>query len=188
LGAPKDPKDYKLETPKESDPKFYEHMANVFHDLAVPKEMAQKILAKQNEYQETLKAQNLEAEKFNQSQADLALKKEWGMAYDQNRQVVDQAARTLGITSDEVTAMGKSLGVDKAMKFLLKLGTSVGEHSFVSGGAPNNGMLAPEQAKNRIMELRNDQNFREKLLRGDVEAKKQWDQAHRMAHPGEFQL
>lgn len=181
LGAPKEAKEYGL------DPKTVgEHLATDFHEIGVPKDMASKIVAKQAaRHAESLEKSKMETQAA-LAQADLSLKKEWGMAYDQNRAIVDAAARALGISNDEVSAMGSSLGMDKAMKFLHKLGVSTGEAIFVGGQPANNGMLTPESARQRKNELMRDQGFMAKWNAGDTEALKTWTNLHKMMAPGEI--
>jgi len=173
LGTPKEAKDYGLDA----------NLATDFLEIGVPKEMAAKIVAKQAERQKLADAANVENQKTLLANADLALKKEWGMAYDQNRAIVDASARNLGLKEEEVASLGQVLGMDKAMKLLHGLGVKTGEHSFVTGQQVSSSVLSPEQARQRKAELMKDNGFVTKLYSGDVEARKTWDRVHQQMSP-----
>lgn len=186
LGAPKEAKDYNLSIPKENgDATLAEDMAKNFHEIGVPKTMAEKITAKWNERQAALTTQRAEEQKTKVFQADQNLRKEWGAAFEQNKNVVDSAARNLGLNVDQTNALAASLGPDGAMKLLYKLGSATGEHTFVSGQNAGNGAMVPAQALSKIAELRSDRGFIDRLSSGDSTAMKQWQSAHEMAYPGE---
>lgn len=188
LGAPKEAKDYNLAIPKENgDPTLAEDMAKNFHDIGVPKSMAEKITAKWNERQATLHAQGVEAQKQASTLAEQALRKEWGLAYDQNRNVVDAAARTLGIDAKQTSALASALGPDGAMKLLYKIGSATGEHTYVNGQGANQ-IFSPEAATNKISELMSNSEWTQKYLSGDKAAGNQMQALQQMAHPGESGL
>lgn len=187
LGTPKEAKDYGVAIPPENgDPNLAEFMSKTFLEAGVTKSMASKIVEKWNEYQGGNRAAQAETMKAKFAEADKALRTEWGAAFDQNKNVVDSAARTLGMSKEELGSLGMALGPDKAMKLLHKLGTSLGEHTFVAGKAAANTILDPNQAKSKIDELRSNSDFVQRLASGDKKALSEWTRAHEMAAPGEI--
>ncbi len=185
LGTPKDAKDYNIQVPKDGgDPKFAEWAQGTFLTRAQSDVLVQ---AHNESVQAQMKTMTDQRQAVIQ-QAEQNLRKEWGNAFDQNKNMADQGAIALGMGEKEVAALGSALGPDKAMKLLLSLATATGEHPFVSGQSSSNGVLAPDQAKSKITEMLTDTNFRDRLNKGDVEAKRQWDNAHKMAYPGTIGL
>lgn len=187
LGMPKDAKGYALEVPKETgDPKFSEWAQEAFHKRGLTKAQAEGINADWNAMRaEQVKAyqENLEASAKN---ADAALRKEWGMAYEQNRVVADAGAKNAGITAEEYRSLGMALGNEKAMKLLHKIGASTGESSFISGRPAPDGTLAPNQARLKRDALLNDSKFRDRLLNNDASAKSEWNRVHEMISGNEM--
>ena len=112
------------------------------------------------------------------------LKKDWGAAYEQNKNIADQAATVLGMGEKEVMALGAALGPDKAMQLLHKLGTATGEAKFVTGMPGAGGEMTPDQAKAKVKELINDQSFRTRLMNKESDALRQWDKVNKQAYPG----
>lgn len=182
LGTPKDVKGYNLEVPKEGgDPKMAEWAAAKFLELGIPKTMAEKLNQAWNERA----AQAMTAHQENMmamvKNADAALRKEWGMAYDQNRIVADAGAKNAGMSPDEAKALGMALGPDKAMRLLHKIGAATGESSFINGRPAADGTLAPNQARTKQTELMKDQNFYSRLMNNDASAKAEWQRLGEMA-------
>jgi hypothetical protein len=120
--------------------------------------------------------------------ADNALRTEWAGEYEKNKTVVDQTARNLGFSEDEVKALGAVLGVDKGMKLLLRLGTATGESKYVEGAGGREDVKTPDTAKSEIKQLMTDTDFQRKLRAGDSDARNKWDRLHMMASPGELTL
>lgn len=188
LGAPKDAKEYGF-VPKEGEsPEVYAQFAETFKELGVPRLMGEKIvefLRGQGEAMNKAQTDQIELQKTN---ATANLKKEWGAAFEQNKVLADQGAIRLGMSQDEVTALGSALGPDKAMLLLHRLAVSTGEHTFVTGGPANGGVNTPNQAQSRIKELITDKGFQTRLMSGDVSTKKEWQRLHEEAYPGNMPL
>lgn len=185
LGRPKDAKDYSLTVPDEAGG---QEAADWFRAIADKGNFTQKQL-------DTLVgdyvAQELAEKKTaaDAAQAKLIsandnLKKEWGLAYEHNKLLADEGARAIGATDEDLKALGQIMGPDKAMILLHKIAGATGEATFVSGQSANAGVLSPDMAKNKINELSNDEGFRKRLLSGDQDAKKQWDNVNKMAWTG----
>lgn len=187
LGTPKEAKGYDFKVPeKGGDPKLAEWAAQKFFEAGVPKNMADKIMSAWNERAEATKTQAAESLKAAQATADMALRQEWGMAYDKNKNLVDQAARVAGMGTEEVTALTTGLGPEKAAKLLLKIGQSVSESAFISGGPSGDSSLAPEQARSKIEELTSDKAWVQRYLSGDMTAKREMERLQKMKTGGQM--
>lgn len=180
LGRPKDSKGYTLEVPKDGDPKQAEWAGDLFHKNGLTKTQGEAIVKGWNERQAAAVAANLENVKIAKAQTELALRKEWGAAYDQNTALVDKGAKTLGLTPEQVESLGGIQGRDVFMKKLADIGRSLGEAPFITGNKTTGGenVLAPEQAQAKINELMKTSDFTQKLYAGDPIARKTWDTLH----------
>lgn len=189
LGLPKEAKDYGLKAPEQGgDPKLAEWAQGIFHEIGIPRGMAEKLLGKWNERM-TGESKTLEQNRTAfLTDAQNNLKTAWGNNFDQNKTIADQAAIRLGMGEKEVAALGQALGPDKAMQLLHKFGTATGEHTFVDGRPPGSGNMDPGQAKSAIDTMIGDATFRKRLSEGDADARRQWDNAHKMAFPGTIGL
>ncbi len=191
LGTPKDAKGYGLEKfiPKEGgDPKLAEWAGEVFNKGNLTTAQAETVMQAWNERQAAEVNAHKENLKASIMQADANLKKEWGMAYEQNLNLAKSGMAALELDAKTVDALEALQGREKLFKTLQKIGAGVGEASFVTGRPAGDGTLAPEQARNKIAELSTNQAFRERLLKGDAAARAEWDRAHQMATPGEMRL
>ena len=184
MGAPKDPKDYGIETPKEGgDAARLEGFLKAAHEMGLTKAQAQKLAQTDGAYlqsvMETQKAQAAQA--FNDQQK--ALQTEWGAAYDSNRNIAADAARRMGMDAKKIDALSAALGHAETMKLLASIGKSVGESAFVQGQRANT-PLEPASAKTRISELMADKDFGQRLMNGEADAKATWQRLHEQAYQG----
>lgn len=185
LGRPKDAKGYTIEVPKEGgDPKQAEWAAELFHKAGLTKAQGEAIGKAWNERQTAAFTSIKESTALAKTQAEAALRTEWGAAYDQNVALVDKGANTLGLTKDQIESMGNLHGRDVFMKKLAEIGRSLGEANFVPGNKTPGGAMEPEQAQNTIKELMRSEEFTKRLNSGDPDARKRWDGLHEMAFRG----
>lgn len=188
LGAPKDAKGYGLPASKdEAEAKAVAAFENAFFEAGIPKTAAEKIMSKLAEFNNERTKNMTEAQKLAFTQSEQNLKKEWGQAFDQNTHMAKEAARALGMTEQQVNALGANLGHDGAMKLFHKLAGAVREADFV-GGKPPGGVRTPAEAQQEIKNLYSDQGFAEKLSKGDREAMDKWTNLHKLAYDGEIHL
>lgn len=190
VGAPKEAKEYGLEkfVPKENgDPKLMEEMARVFHENGISRTAAEKIAENWNTYQAKMQAAQKEAQQAKFRDADAALKKEWGAAHEQNVNIAKEGMIRLGMTPQEIDSLSNTLGHDKTMKLLKNLGSSVSEAAFVTGRQPTTAM-EPATAKARIQELKKDTAWYQRLAKGGIEERAEWDRLHQFAHQGQVGL
>lgn len=192
LGRPKDAKEYDIKPPEgqQADEKFNEWARGTFHKLGLSKKQGESLVQAWNELQSNAMKATNEAETTKITQEVEGLRKEWGAAFDQNVNIVERAAKTFGMTDQQLVALKQSLGAAGSMKFLHNIGSRLGEDSYVGGEGKTGGhsIMTPEGAKSRINELKKDAGFRARITKGDLEAKAEWDRLHEWAHPEETEL
>lgn len=189
LGMPKTPAEYGLDklVPKEGgDPKLAEWAAEVFHKTGLPQKAAEEIITKWNERSQAAQKANQENIVAAITQGDAALKKDWGAAYEQNIQIAKAGMRALELKPEEVDTLDRIMGRERLFKKLQSIGKGIGEATFVSGRPAADGVLAPEQARQKIKELGMDSNWVKRFSNGDSEAKALMERMQRMAYPGEI--
>ncbi len=189
LGRPKEAKDYVIDIPKESgDPQLADWLRSVADKGNFTQRQVETLVKEWNERSSsTMKMMN-ETQAIKLTDAENNLKREWGSAFEQNMFLADQGAQALGIDEATVKALGQAMGPDKAMMLLHKFAVSTGEAEFVNGRSASNGVMSSEQAQARINEMTQDKSFQARLRSNDGDAKRQWDNAFKMAYPGEMPL
>jgi hypothetical protein len=183
LGSPKEAKEYGLEkfVPKEGgDPKLMEEFSRVFHEQGVTAKQAENIAKNWNEYQERNQKALREQAQLKLKESDEALKKEWGTAFEQNKQIAKEGAIKMGMTKEEIIGLANVLGEQKAMNLLKNLGQSTGEAAFVTGASKNTAM-EPAQANFRIKELMKDKEWGKRFNAGGAEEIAEWTRLHAFA-------
>lgn len=198
VGVPAEAKDYDLSQIKfadgsELEPSFADTMRSLLHNGRVPKDRAADIvngLVKYMEASDTAEAAQKTA--YVKSQ-EAELKKNWGSAYAANGIIAKSALVKLGMKAgltEEQTdrawnALSEVGGVDAALavEMLRVAGMAMGEHRYISGqiGAGDPALLTREAAKQEIDALKNDAQFRARVLNGDVESKRKWSDLHKVA-------
>lgn len=191
LGAPKEAKDYGLDklVPKEGgDPKLAEWASTVFHEIGVPVRDAENILKKWNERAEL----NQKASKDNYeamiTNGEAALKKDWGAAYERNINMAKSGARVLELKGEELDALERVMGRERLFKKLQVIGQGTGEAGFVTGRPSGDSIVSPEQARQRLTEMRMDPVFTKRFLAGEMQAKQEMERMQKMAYPGDFTI
>jgi len=187
LGRPKDAKEYTIKAPEGlgEDKQFVDWAKGKFHELGLTRQQGEKLSQSWNEYVATQMNGASEANQQASKEAEQALKKEWGAAFEQNLNVVDRAAKQFGLEDKHLLALRQALGPAEAAKLVLKIGQGIGEDTFVAGEtrASSFGALTPAQAVNRIGALRQDPDFVRRYTGGDSNAKAEMERLHSMAYP-----
>jgi len=186
LGAGKTADDYKLPVPDGQDGAFAKTAAGWFKEHGVPVKAAQAMTTKWNAHMaDMVKAQQAQVQQRDAAQL-AELKNEWGANEQANTVLVDRAAATFGMSSEEVLALRQVMGAGRAMKFLHGIGSRIGiDDKFISDNERNstfNGM-SPAQAIERIAALRKDLDWTTRYAKGDTEARRESDRLHRIAYP-----
>jgi hypothetical protein len=188
LGRPAQPADYKLEVPQNGDPEFAKWAGGKFHELGLTAKQGEALSKEFNAYAAKLAESQTMASQDQVKKDSEALTKEWGAAHDQNVKAAARAAREFGLDANMIDNLDKAIGHANTMKLLYKIGSKVGETSFVQGETGNNGALTPEQAKQRIQMLTQDPSWAKKYTGGDVGAINEMQRLQQMAFHGEYNL
>ena len=187
LGRPEKADDYNLPVPAGMDDSFAKWAKGSFHEMGLTKGQAEKFGGKWNEYVQSQVAARQEAAKTKITAEVESLKKEWGMAHDQNVNVAKNAAKAFGVTEEMINKMEATIGFAPLMKFMHGIGSKLGESNFVggnSGGGSFSGAMAPGIAQAQIQALKQDPGFTAKYVAGDSEARAKMEHLHKMAYPG----
>lgn len=187
LGRPEKADDYKFTMPKEGgDENFAKWAKSSFHELGLSQKQGEKLVSKWNEFASGTKQQSDQVHQQKVEQEGIALKSEWGAAYDQNINVARRAVNSLGIDGEVINKLESSMGFAGVMKLMQSLGSKLGEDAFVSGGSRGNGgfnVMTPEAARSRLGALKQDKSFVSRYTTGDVGAKDEMTHLLRMAYP-----
>lgn len=183
LGVPKEAKEYAITG---EDTAFVDWAKNTFHQLNIPRQAGEALVNKYAEFSKGIQDAKTSQRQAQQVEQDVALKKEWGMAHDQNVALGKKAVQAFGLTADVIDKLEGAMGYSGVMKFMQALGSKLGEHGFVDGNTRisfQNGALSPDQAKSRITELKKDTDFTRRYVAGDMAAREEFEKLHRYAYP-----
>lgn len=187
LGKPATPEGYGLQSKDPKGSPFTEWAKGTFHKLNLTTTQGQEIVKQFNAFSEQQAKAEGEAHVAKVQEQVTNLQKEWGAAYDQNIARAKSAYRQLGIPDVAIDSLEMAVGFDGVMKMFHKLGTQVGEHSYVGGDANQSFgdgvILTPEQANSRIKALKGDPDWSQKYIKGDVKARQEMERLQRMAFP-----
>lgn len=185
LGRPTGPDGYKVELPQGGDKAMHDASLAKFHELGLTKAQGETLANWYNGLvTETVKAQ--EAQRAaNFQQEDVALKSEWGQAYQQNLAQAQAGARGLGLDPATIDKLSDALGHKATMSLLQRVGAGMREDSMVTGDSqPGFGSaMTPGQAKAQIQSLMSDKDFTSKYLNGDAGARAKMATLHSFAFP-----
>lgn len=152
LGRPKDAAGYKFdslpeELRHESNEKVF---AEVFHKAGLTPKQAEVITEAWKELTQNELSRMSEQSQGQAKQAETVLRKEWGMAYNQNLQLATKALKAFGDQEavDALQAVGNHPAV---LKLFANIGKKLAEDGMV--GRPAGDMLSPEEADAKIREL-----------------------------------
>jgi hypothetical protein len=186
LGRPEKADQYDIKVPEGmGTDDFAQWARNNFHELGLSKKQGESLATKWNDYIQTAINQQNEQFKNTLVQEEQGLKKDWGMAFDQNINVAKQAAQAFGLDGPTIDKLEESMGFAGLMKFMHKIGSGMGEDNFVSGQNSSgfNGALSPQAAKQKIQDLRADNEFIKKYVGGDLSSRQEMERLHKFAYP-----
>ena len=190
LGRPESPEKYVLPLPEGDGGAFSKVAATWFHEAGLSSSQAAKIAEKWNAHTGGAAAAEAEATAQKHQAEIQSLKNEWGGGYQANEALVDRAASTFGLTTDQLLAIKSALGPAGAMKMLYNIGSKVAvEDNGLIGHETSGkfGSLTAEQAAAKISAHRNDRAFLERFTSQDpkmrTEARDEMDRLHRIAYP-----
>jgi len=186
LGRPSDPSGYKIEVPAVGgDPEFAKTAAAKFHELGLTQKQGEGLAAWFNGHTGELSTK-MQTQTQEQIQAEaLQLKTEWGAAHAQNMVAAQTAARGLGIDGPTIDKMEAAMGHKAVMDLFYKIGSKMGEASFVTGDKVERfgNAMTPGQAQARIAELRKDKDFVARYVSKNAEAVAEMKRLHDFAYP-----
>jgi hypothetical protein len=188
LGKPATPEGYGLKPTDPKDPQFTDWAKNAFHKMNLTTAQGQELVKQFNEFNSSIQTKMNEEHAAKITQQIDGLKKEWGAAHDQNIARARNAYKQFGIPDTAIDSLEKSIGFDGVMKMFYKLGTQVGEHEYLTGGAGSNHfgegtILTPDQAQARIRALKQDREWGTRYTKGGVSERAEMERLMKMAFP-----
>jgi hypothetical protein len=122
------------------------------------------------------KAEAQETDSYNMKleQEKQALRTNWGGNAAANLVTAQNAAAKLGITSDELQVLEKTVGYSRVMEMFRQVGSRMSEPGFVNGNQQTSGVMTQQQAAAQLEVLENDSQFKNKLFEGDANALQQF--------------
>jgi hypothetical protein len=187
LGRPESPDKY-------SNPDLGEGVKLDENQLKGGKELFHKLGLSDNQAKELIKfdvermtnaSKTLEEQKVAAAtQAEAALKKEWGQKFDMNVELAKAAASKFGDESLQnfLKANPQLDNNPDFMKFLAKVGEGMMEDSARGRGATVQ-LTDATVAQREIIKIKSDQEFMAKYFAADKHAVMVWDDLHRRANP-----
>lgn len=185
LGRPEKPEGYTIEMPEgvEKDESAIKWAQETFHQLGLSKQQGEEFIKSWNKLAMEKQASMVENQKIEEAKAEKELKTKWGLAFEKNKTIAQNAAKQFGIDEQMMGSLISNMGLTKAMEFFHHLGESVGEANFIGKESAHSGLKSPEAARYEISELMSDLEFGKKLASGDREAMRKWEKLHQMANP-----
>lgn len=186
LGAPKDAKDYdfsgvKFADGSEPEGEFLETVRGLAAKYHLSKDDAKGLAADLVKQIETDEGSETAAYQTKLDGEREALKQNWGANYNVNMIVARNAFAKLMEGKDKATAdaamasLEKAVGYNTLMEMFRDIGSRIGEDKFVRSDGTAGGALTKEQAQAQLKDLQNDQAWVAKFMKGDAEAKRQFD-------------
>lgn len=186
LGRPSDPSGYKIEVPEGAPKEFAQSAAKVMHEAGIPKEQGEKLAAWWNGQAQAAQAAEQTRAQQDVEQGNRNLASKWGAAYTQELAKAQNAARALGVTTEQIDNLQRAMGHQATMEFFNAIGNKVGEADFVTGKSEQGfGAMTPVQAKAKITELRADKEFIKRYVAKDANAVAEMARLHAFAFPEE---
>jgi len=165
LGLPEKAEGYELPIPEGDTGELGNWAKGVFHEAGLTAKQAAIVSEKWNEYIGGLQGDAATFDEQSAQQAEVELKREWGAAYDQKVNGINQAASNLGMSEDQLSGLHASMGPVAAMKFVDSLAGKLGERPVDVGGEElGSGMLTPQMASQELQKLGTDPEFMDAWL------------------------
>lgn len=185
LGRPSKAEDYKLKMPeKGGNAEFVKWAQGAFHKAGLTAKQANAVIEQYNSTVTENFTKSAEAYENAVKAEESSLKKEWGMAYDQNLNQAKTAAKALELSDEHFEALEKTLGLAKTLKMFQMIGAKTGEAGFVSGNSKGSGhMKSPAAALSELDQLSRDSEWVRKFSQGDSVAVAEKARLIKMAYP-----
>jgi hypothetical protein len=174
LGRPAKPEDYQLPDLES---------AQAYHKLGLTGRQATGLSAWQDTLQAAREQKAKEETASQRAQQLAAVRKEWGVEFDENVRLGKRAVREFGL-ENSVEKLEAALGSGDLLKLTAKLGRGLKEDSFAGGSVPAAG-LTKEGAKEELALLQRDKAFATRYLAGEADAVRKFTRLHEVAFAGE---
>lgn len=175
LGRPEtsDAYDFKVPQGVETDPSLMKFGKDLFHELGLSPQRAQKAFDKWQEFAIRTNAEQADAKRV-QNDAEMAdLVKRWGPESDAHRVAGNTAVRALGLSDALIEKIEANIGSAAIVELLAAIGKKTSEGKFLGSGTtadPNDpNTMTPQQAQAKINSLRSDEAFNKKLTDKNAE-------------------
>lgn len=179
LGAPKEASEYDFSGVKvngsDLEQSFSDAMRSALFDAALPKDKASAIVGAAAKWMEGKSASEAAELAAKLETEKAALAKSWGQNFDMNRLTAMQGAQRLGVDAETVALLEQRVGYAKVMEMFRKVGAGTSEDSFKASGHGPGQVVTQEGAKARLAELQRDKEWGRRLLAGDVDARREFD-------------
>jgi hypothetical protein len=187
LGRPK-AEDYDLALPKEGVNKDFETWTRgTFHKAGLTASQAKAIGGAWNEFVQTAAAADASEKQTQYEAEDKGLKTKWGATYDNKMSLASAAAKSLGVTGEQLDAAQGKFGYGTVMEMFANIAAKIGEDQFVGGEGDKGGSgMTPEEASAAIKAHRADKEWMASWM--DKSHPKHKDAVARMAYLAEMQV
>lgn len=159
LGRPESPDKYEVKLPEgvQVDEARLKQGRDLAHKLGLNTKQFQELVSVDAQYyQQTTEAAFKEQQQKATLEAE-SLKKEWGNAYDERKELARRALRSnlpQGADADAIMdTLEKSVGLASTLKLLANVGSKSGEDKTPNSGADRPFGYSPEQAKSDKQQL-----------------------------------
>jgi hypothetical protein len=203
IGVPAEAKDYDLSAVKYADgkvlePSFSDTLREALYQGRVPKDRAGEVAARLVKHQEAGAAAALAEKTAIVTAETAALDKNWGPNKAANLVAAEAALTRLGEAAgltpeqtkkgwDAISGVG-GIGASFAMEMLRVAGTRMtlpgDQQPFIGGGQGGGAqVMSQAAAQAEIQSLKMDSAFRARLLAGDTESTRKWNNLHKVGYP-----
>jgi hypothetical protein len=190
IGVPANAADYKLPVPEGGSAEFASEAATWFHEAGVPPAQAQQLAEKWNAFSAKSTEAATQAAVVKADQDFTRVIGAWGAEADANLEAGTRAARQFvpaANPQERQALMSKielAIGTETMLKMFSAIGKGLGEHKMAgaNGGSSTFG-VSPEQALQRISELKGDKAWTAAYTAGGAPQKAEFERLFKIAYP-----
>lgn len=179
LGRPDKAEDYKFEIAEGQDDAIAKAIAPELFKAGLSQKQAAAIY----KTLETAKIEQGKAAEAAAIKAEEDLKSEWGTNYDNNLKAAQQAAKIAGVTAEQIEALQKATDYKTVMNMFKNLASKFGEDVLRGAGdnKPSNFTMTPQEAREKIEQLKSNKEWQEKMANNDKAAIKEYKELSQIA-------
>lgn len=167
LGRPKEASGYDFKLGEDAN--YDGAVKQVLHKAGLSTEQAKAVIAGYDGIVQGITKAQQEAQIARVQTEHQQLMAEWGQAAQQNLAMAQHGRDLLGLSNEDVDAIGAALGHKRTMQLLHGITARSGEADFVVGKtAGGKGAMTPGQAQAQINAWRKDKDWSAKYLAGDA--------------------